>query len=79
MKTVPWILFAAFVSTGALAAGKAPDAGKTKDSAKDQAAARLADFKAHFPKKPHRLSGERYAEPGAPTDYTKPDGKRATR
>jgi hypothetical protein len=35
--------------------------------------AEVKDFKDNFPKKPHRLSGERYAEPGAPTDYTKPD------
>jgi hypothetical protein len=37
-----------------------------KDTAKDP----------NWPKKPKRLSSERYAEPGAPTDYTKPDDKK---
>ena len=29
-----------------------------------------------WPKNPHRLSGDRYAEPGAPTDYTTRDDKK---
>jgi len=29
-----------------------------------------------WPKLPKRLDGERYAEPAAPTDYTKPDDKK---
>lgn len=48
-------------------------------TAQDKAKAEAKEFKEHFPKKPHRLSSERYAEPQAPTDYTKPDAKDAPR
>ena len=73
MKTFLAIALAVFVSSGALAADKAPDPAR-KPTDKEKAEAK--DFKEHFPKKPHRLSGERYAEPGAPTDYTKQGDKK---
>jgi hypothetical protein len=71
MKTLA-IIAAFFVSFGVLAAGKPDPARRPTDKEKSE----VKEFKAGFPKKPHRLSGERYAEPGAPTDYTKPDDKK---
>ena len=73
MKTLLAITLAVFVSSGALAANQAPDPARKLT---DEEKAELKDFKEHFPKKPHRVSGERYAEPGAPTDYTKQGDKK---
>ena len=77
MKTALWFLTAALVSSGALAAEK-PKQNATAHKAapaKDKTPPELADF----PKQPKRLSSERYAEPGAPTDYTKPDPRHSPR
>jgi hypothetical protein len=67
MKTVLWIIAALFVSSGVLAAeDKQGHARKGQEKAPSK-----QQQDPSWPKTPHRLSGDRYAEPGAPTDYTK--------